>query len=196
MTDAHIQDDQLQEHFDGELAPAARTNIVAHLASCDGCSKRYAKLEKLHMLFSMASEDVSHDLHADALFGRIERGIAEAKPEGIFERLTSWLTDTLGSKSPIWVPATAAVALGAMLLTFYLPGGGELPSRSTDVSPVVREPAPAATAQANTTTQAAVPASNEVVQVDSGQNQVAVITVDLDSGGSTPVVWINDEMGL
>lgn len=51
MRDVHV-DSELSAYLDGELAPAERTRVDAHLAGCERCSRRLAELRATASLVS------------------------------------------------------------------------------------------------------------------------------------------------
>ena len=44
MNEQHVQEELLQQYFDGELAPASADEISRHLEHCDPCSRKHRAL--------------------------------------------------------------------------------------------------------------------------------------------------------
>src|SRR4051812_38383214 len=180
----HVQEELLQQYFDGELAPASAADISRHLEQCDPCADRHRALFALHEAIGRAAEDSAKDVDFEALFARIEQGVREQPAPGLGERTQVWWREQLDQRSRrMWMPAAGAIAAAAVGLLLV---GRALPTGVQGVS----EPAPA---PAETAATEPPNSSSEVVQVDFGEGTGTVYEVALDDGNSTPVVWINDE---
>jgi predicted anti-sigma-YlaC factor YlaD len=68
----------LSAYLDGEIDPAARSEVEKHLAECDSCRKEYQSFVKLKEVTDrMRFADLSDDLWAGywkGIYRRIERG--------------------------------------------------------------------------------------------------------------------------
>lgn len=198
MQAPHVNDDLLQREYDGDLQGAELTQLQAHLATCHVCSARRAAFARLSKMVADAALAGASGLDSNALFARIERGIAadgvQAKPsEKTAEKpmapvvqLSAW------RKLSTLTAAGAGLAVAAaVLLMVYKPGGGT--DRPGEIAEGV-EPSSATSAPANTgTPEALPPGHSEVVQVDFGNSTGTVFDIAMADGSSTPVVWINDD---
>ena len=187
MNDQHVQEELLQQYFDGELAPASAAEISRHLEHCDPCSRRHRALLSLHDAIGRAAEESAKDVDFDALFARIEQGVREQPAPGLAERTQVWWREQLDQRSRgRWMPAAGALAAAAAVLLLVvraLPTPGPEDITESAPAPSETETAPTETASAG----------SEVVDVDFGESTGTVFEVALDDGNSTPVVWINDE---
>ena len=198
----HVQEDALNMHFDGELAPAEAASVQRHLATCPECTKRLSSLQRLREMIAMSAEQVASQVDFDAMFGRVEQGWKAAPSPGLLERVTLWVTESLQHNPvKVWAPvggfAVAAAVLMLVLSRSDGPGEGETARRG--VIAEEREPKRERMMVAETEKPKAKvidPAesnASEVVQVDFGSNTGTVFEIALADGASTPVVWINDE---
>jgi anti-sigma factor RsiW len=185
MNDQHVQEELLQQYFDGELAPASAAEISRHLEHCDPCSRRHRALFALHDAIGRAAEESSKDVDFDALFARIEQGVQQQPAPGLAERTQVWWREQLDQRSrAVWMPAAGAIAAAAVVLLLVVRG---IPT-GPEIEPPEQAPAPTETASTETASS-----GSEVVDVDFGESTGTVFEVALDDGNSTPVVWINDE---
>jgi anti-sigma factor RsiW len=201
----HVQEDALNMHFDGELAPSEAASVERHLASCGECTKRLHSMQRLREMIAMSADEVASQVDFDAMFGRIEQGAKAAPQPSLWERLTLWLEESLRhNPMRVWAPAGGLALAAAAALVFALksssPGAAgdeEMRARSgiieegreklsrDKVMVAANEPPPAEPlAEAN---------ASEVVQVDFGSNTGTVFEIALADGASTPVVWINED---
>jgi anti-sigma factor RsiW len=190
----HVQEDALNMHFDGELAPAEAASVERHLASCGECSKRLNSMQQLREIIVMSSEQVASEVDFDAMFGRVEQGTKVAPMPGLIERVGLWVTESL-QHNPVrvWAPAGGLAMAAAAALAFVLrssggPGieGGQEARRGViaEEREIKREKMMLAENESN---------ASEVVQVDFGSNTGTVFEIALADGASTPVVWINED---
>ena len=197
----HVQEDALNMHFDGELAPTEAASVERHLASCGECSKRLHSLQQLREMIMMSAEQVASQVDFDAMFGRVEQGTKIAPVPSLWERGTLWVTESLQhNPMRVWAPAggLALAAAAALAIALSSSGAGvegeeEIQARGGIAPDVDRE-------KLNRTPVAVAaneppPESNasEVVQVDFGSNTGTVFEIALADGASTPVVWINED---
>lgn len=197
MNQEHLEDELLQRHFDGDLRSGRAAEVDQHLKDCAQCSERHRALVALHGMVGMAAEESARGVDFEALYARIERGIAEQRTPSLSERLAVWWRD-LAEQRPgqVWVPAGAALAAAVVLVMVFR--GESAPQQAARVQTPVQSDevagddelaaAPAPQAVASTTS------SSEVVQVDFGSNAGTVFEIALADGKSTPVVWINDDL--
>src|SRR3954468_18199784 len=154
----HVQEELLQQYFDGELAPTSAADISRHLEQCDPCADRHRALFALHEAIGRAAEDSAKDVDFEALFARIEQGVREQPAKGVAggalcarmeqggreqpapglgERTQVWWREQLDQRSRrMWMPAAGAIAAAAVVLLLV---GRALPTDVQEVS----EPAPA-----------------------------------------------------
>lgn len=200
MISEHVQEDALNMHFDGELAPSEAASVERHLAACGDCTKRLHSLQQLRQMIVMSSEEVASQVDFDAMFGRVEQGTKVAPMPGLWERATLWVTESLQhNPMRVWAPAgglalAAAAALAIALKSAPTPAEQELKAQSGGIAPDVdreklnREKTAVAANEPPPESNA-----SEVVQVDFGSNTGTVFEIALADGASTPVVWINEE---
>jgi anti-sigma factor RsiW len=185
-----IDDETLQRLLDGDLNAREAKHARDVIAKSEVDAARYRSFQRLHGLFRSAAVEMAAGLDSDAMFRKIEAGIAKDRP-GAFALLGAWLGEFFEHRSQVWMPmAGASVVAAAVLLTFYTPegahesvvmaGGGERGgAEPASVVPVEASPVP----------------SSEIVQVDFGVNSGTVFEIALAGGKSTQVVWINDDSG-
>jgi anti-sigma factor RsiW len=189
----HVQEDALNMHFDGELAPSEAASVDRHLASCGECSKRLHSLQQLREMIMMSAEQVASQVDFDAMFGRVEQGTKVSPMPSLWERGTLWVTESLQhNPMRVWAPAgglalAAAAALALALKSSEAPGEEELNARKGGIAPDVDRDKPIREKMMVATN------ASEVVQVDFGSNTGTVFEIALADGASTPVVWINED---
>lgn len=169
MADLHLDEELLHRYFDGDLNPADRAPLEAHLQQCASCGERLGTLKTLHGQITAAAEASAREVDFDALFSRIEQGIREAKPAGTVERLSVWRREQVEQRpARAWATSAGllAVAASALIALRAVFGGPaeDVASSRTDIEQV---------------------AFND----DYGGT---VFQVALSDGASTNVVWIND----
>lgn len=199
MSIEHVQEEALNMHFDGELAPSEAASVQRHLATCPECTQRLDSLQRLREMIMMSSEAIASEVDFDAMFGRVEQGTKGAPAPSLLDRLKIWVTESLEhNPMKVWAPV-GGLALAAAVLVFALvtssgsglPGEPEMAKRGGIIEDP-REPKKERVAiAANDATDEAN--ASEVVQVDFGSNTGTVFEIALADGASTPVVWINDE---
>jgi len=180
-----IDDETLQRLLDGDLNAREAKQARDVIGKSDAAAARYRSFERLHGLMQVAAEEMASGLDSDAMFRNIEAGIAKDRP-GALALIGAWFNEFFEHRSQVWMPmAGASVVAAAVLLTFYAPEA----SHESAVVSGGSEPAAVVTV-------AAAPApSSAVVQVDFGANSGTVFEIALAGGKSTPVVWINDDIG-
>lgn len=205
MSIEHVQEDALNMHFDGELAPAEAASVERHLASCGECSKRLLSMQRLHEMITVSAEQVASEVDFDAMFGRVEQGTKVAAGPGLIERVTLWVTESLQhNPMRVWAPAGGLALAAAAAVAFVLSSSGsgvegehEVARRGViaeereikrDKMMVAQNEAPKPAGEGPTESNA-----SEVVQVDFGSNTGTVFEIALADGASTPVVWINED---
>jgi len=201
----HVQEDALNMHFDGELAPAEAASVERHLASCGECNKRLVSMQRLREMITMSAEQVASQVDFDAMFGRVEQGTKTAVGPGLIERLTLWVTESLQhNPMRVWAPAGGLALAAAAAVAFVLSSAGsgvegeeEMARRGViaEEREIKREKMMLAENQPPKSEGADSEESNasEVVQVDFGSNTGTVFEIALADGASTPVVWINED---
>jgi anti-sigma factor RsiW len=191
----HVQEDALNMHFDGELAPSEAASVERHLAACGECSKRLHSMQQLRQMIVMSSAQVASEVDFDAMFGRVEQGTKAAPVPGLFERFGLWVTESLQhNPMRVWAPAGGLALAAAAAVIFVLrpdaPSAEEMAKRGVVAEERERRREKIMVAENDPT-----PESNasEVVQVDFGSNTGTVFEIALADGASTPVVWINED---
>jgi hypothetical protein len=209
-----LDEEKLQQFYDGELGPDGVGEVRAALEASEETRGRLVALEKLGELVRGHLADAPSNL-ADDLFSRIEAGIADTPAPDIG-------ADEVVSKTPahpglrviagdrtsapdhevapadpstrparpelwkVWIPAAAAFAAAAavLLAVFSTP----------DVEgPAVDRVAPAVQVEEPVVTYVEAPHGTEVVEVDFGQNIGTVFEVQGEAGEPIAVVWISEE---
>jgi len=205
VSSEHLQEDALNMHFDGELAPAEAASVQSHLASCGDCSERLSSMQRLREMITVSSEQAASEVDFDAMFARVEQATQAAPLPGLWERITLWVAESLEhNPMKVWAPvggfAVAAIALITVLSQSSSPSVDdeqELARRGVIAEERERKRERMMLAQAAdpVTADDSAEAANasEVVQVDFGSNTGTVFEIALAGGASTPVVWINDE---
>lgn len=204
MSIEHVQEDALNMHFDGELAPSEAASVERHLATCGECNKRLHSMLQLREMITVSAEQAASQVDFDAMFSRIERGAKAAPMPGLMERLTIWIQESLQhNPARVWAPAGGLALAAAAAVAFVLRSSGpgvdgeqEMARRGViaEEREIKREKMMLAENQPKP--EAVEPAgsnASEVVQVDFGSNTGTVFEIALADGASTPVVWINED---
>ena len=72
-----LNEETLQAYFDGELADGATTQVIKHLAECDGCAANAFEVERAIELMASAFEDeLPESVPSDRLRERIAAALA------------------------------------------------------------------------------------------------------------------------
>lgn len=189
MSQAHLSEELLHGHFDGELDAAESAEARAHLSDCAECNDRLEQLRRLSSLVRMAHNDAcqeaedaeaSSDVDWEGMFARIERaaelpesesGMAKVLPPSTAAR-AKWFR-------PAVMSAAGAVAAAAAVLLLI----SRNPDAPTD-----------GTYDDGSDVQLAVLAHSEITAIDfDPDNTGAVFNISYEDGSSTPVVWIDDD---
>jgi anti-sigma factor RsiW len=121
----HLEEELLQRYFDNDLLADEASQVASHLAECEACAARQRSLRALRVGVGVLAEESARDVDFDALFGRIERGIAESAPRGARARTRV---------KRVWLPAMGALAAAAALVMFLQ--GGPPSNASTEIEEV------------------------------------------------------------
>lgn len=178
MTATHLSDEQLQCHFDGELEPHERGEVLAHLSGCADCDSRLAQLGRLQNLVRMAAEDAADDADWQGMFARIERAAAE--PEAPVVQQPNAAARARWFR-PATMSAAGAIAIAAAVLLIIYRPESDGPTESYEEQ------------RGSEGDLVALATHSEIMHVDYGPNAGQVFDIDFDDGSSTPVVWINDD---
>lgn len=102
--------DQLSALLDGELPPAERDRVAAHLRACPECAEQRTLLERaVSALTLVPGIEPSPDLRRRVL------AAAEARPPGLADRFRAFL-------SPRFLVPAGAAAVAALVLLVFAPG--------------------------------------------------------------------------
>ncbi|MFI5305703.1 MAG: anti-sigma factor family protein [Polyangiales bacterium] len=182
MKDEHVEEELLQRYFDGELDAAQKAEVAGHVERCERCAERVRGLSELHRVMGIAAEESARGVDFDALFGRIERGVAEQPRAGVVERLSFAMEERGQRPRQILMPVAVGLAAAAALLLVLRP---QPPTGQSEGAPV-SSPAAAATSSASGT------GSSELDEVDFGAKTGTVYVPGAD-GVEALVVWIDDD---
>jgi anti-sigma factor RsiW len=105
MENEHILD-RLDAYLDGELEPAAREGVRAHIAACAGCRAEETLRRRLADLLAAVPAPAAPSL-AERVLARLEAD--DARPADPFR----WLAPVLG------------LAAAAAMLVLFTPGGAQ-----------------------------------------------------------------------
>jgi anti-sigma factor RsiW len=182
VKDEHVEEELLQRYFDGELEAAQRAEVAGHVERCERCAERVRGLSELHRVMGIAAEESARGVDFDALFGRIERGVAEQPRAGVVERLSFAMEERGQRPRQILMPAAVGLAAAAALLLVLRPQ----PAVEVERAPLSGTPAAAATNRVGG-------GSSELDEVDFGAKTGTVWDVPVADGVSDLVVWIDDD---
>ena len=190
MSAEHIEDEQLQQYFDGELSKKPAALVERHLSGCESCTERQTSLVQLSRMIGIAAEDMARDVNFENLYYRVKQGVKQKEAPGLTEQITVWWDEFVEHQSQVWMPATGAIAVAAaVLLTLYLPGT-PMDDVPVEGSTAERVHTPA---EGPTAIPPEPPASTEITDVDFGDNAGTVFAIALAEGVSNQVIWIDDE---
>jgi len=120
MPDAHIEEERLHHYVDGELKPAAAQEVATHLSQCGDCSARLSELRSLHDGVTAMAEESARDVDFDAVFQRIEAGIARENATTARERSPGPIPLRHPRRSArVWASAAGLLAAAAAVLLFF-----------------------------------------------------------------------------
>lgn len=181
----YIDDDKLQRLFDGDLTEGEEKILNRDVAKSDMEQARMAQLDRLGDLVRFAGDDVSASLDSNALFARIEEGVAAD---------TSPRLQLIGNEPKrqrtIGVVAVGLTMAAAVALVFYLMPAHVDPGLAANPMDDRRE-----VLVENDLPMVEVhpPAGSAVEQVDFGSNTGTVFEVEGAEGQPLAVVWIAEE---
>ena len=193
-----IEDDKLQQYFDGELPEAEAEQLRAEIDASEEVQLRLASLERLHGLMVLAAEESTGDLGSDALFDRVRAGIDQEKSSGAHRSLQAidgGAEPASGSRPmegwKISIPVAAGIAAAAAAVFIFIQAD------TVDPSPVAHTEQPQIEIDEPSMTviepEQEVIQGSEVIEVDFGENTGTVFAVQGEAGEPIAVVWINDE---
>jgi hypothetical protein len=173
-----IEDDRLQQYFDGELPEAEADEVRRTLDASEEEQARLEQLERLRGLVRLAAEEAAREIPTDALFSRIEAGVAKDQWSRSRMRVVTGIRQRRRRTAGVVAVALAAAALLAFLWPRQT--GPEIAGNGTD------ERVPLFVVDEH-------PPGTEVVDVDFGANTGTVFAVEGDGGEPVAVVWISEE---
>lgn len=165
-----LSDETLSRYLDGELGASEQASVRASLEGNGEGKARLARIMRVRALVRMAAEEhvAEADDAIDGLWARVEQGIASDRtPPAWTDRVRAWWGEFLEHRRNIWVPASAAVAVAAVVAVIGLRGGDGVQP------PVLR--------------------GSQVVAVSFGEGGGTVYEVPADGNATTVVIWMNDE---
>ena len=180
----YIDDDKLQRLFDGDLTEGEEKILRRDIAKSDIEQARMAQLDRLGDLVRLSGDDVSADLDADALFARIEEGVAADKSPRL-----ELIGNQPKRQRTIGVVAVGLAMAAAVALVFYLMPGQE-PNIAQNPMDDNRE---ILVENDMPVVEIHPPAGSAVEQVDFGANTGTVFEVEGAEGQPLAVVWIAEE---
>jgi anti-sigma factor RsiW len=183
-------DEELQRYLDGEAELGEAREVERRLAASPDEQVRADSLrqvgETVRARYQAAAEEAEPAL--DALWGAIERELAEPERPGLLGRLRAWL-DT---RKELLVTGTLCAAAGAILALMVAPQDRG-PVKETNWI-VARAPAPEGGAEGPVNV-ALQPRSAEVesLEVTGGTSTVIQIPGDREDQAATTVIWVTHE---
>ncbi len=190
MTMAHLEEEKLQQYFDGELPESEAERVRRAIDESEEARAGLQRLERLRSLIALAAEDSASDVPSDDLFAKIRAGIAPTRhaPFRVIEGEAKRQPPARTEGWKVGLAAGMGLAVAAAVLLFVLATESEPPVAET---PEQGEPTVEVRELAVTTLEA--PQGSEVEEVDFGSNIGTVFEVEGDAGEPIAVVWINDE---
>lgn len=180
----YIDDDKLQRLFDGDLTEGEEKILSRDIAKSDMEQARVAQLGRLGDLVRFAGEDVGADLDSDALFARIEAGVAADKSPRL-----ELIGNEPKRQRTIGVVAVGLTMAAAVALVFYL-----MPNTNPNLAAhPMDDPREVLVENDLPIVEIHPPAGSAVEQVDFGSNTGTVFEVEGAEGQPLAVVWIAEE---
>ena len=180
----HIDDDKLQRLFDGDLTEGEEKILRRDIAKSDVERARIAQMDRLGDLIRLSGEEVGANIDANALFARIEEGVAADKSPRL-----ELIGDQPKRQRTVGVVAVGFAMAAAVALVFYLMPGAD-PNLASNPMDDRRE-----VLVENDLPMVEIhpPAGSAVEQVDFGSNTGTVFEVEGAEGQPLAVVWIAEE---
>ena len=116
MAEPTHDEELLQRYVDGEVSTAEAERLEASLKDSAELRQRHQELLRFRELMRASAEEMMTQVHSDALFARIERGIEAQGPSSAFERMKLWLGEFFQHRAGVWMPAAGATAMAAVVL--------------------------------------------------------------------------------
>ena len=181
-----IDDGKLQQLFDGELTEGEERVVRRDVSKEPLEKERLARLERRGDLVRFSADDASANIDADALFAKIEAGVAADKSPRLELIKGQKKQRTMG------IAVTAFAVAAAVAIAFFVgpglvgTGGGEQARHPMDdPREVLVEHDPAVLVHP--------PSGSEVEHVDFGANTGTVFEVQGEEGQPLAVVWIAED---
>lgn len=193
MTAPQLEDDKLQQYFDGELSDAEAEAIRKELEASEDVQLRLSALSRLHDLIGITAEDIADDLPSDDLYAQIRAGIREQEEKGFGKGLKvieGGAKDEPVEGWKVWIPVAGGFAVAAAVLFAVL-----LPNANTSDESATAETTVDVEESGMTVIEEGEirVLGSEVEEVDFGTNTGTVFQVEGQAGEPIAVVWINDE---
>lgn len=180
----YIDDDKLQRLFDGDLTEGEEKILRRDIAKSDLEQARVDQLGRLGDLVRLAGDDVGADIDSNALFARIEEGVAADKSPRL-----ELIGNQPKRQRTIGVVAVGLAMAAAVALVFYLMPGVD-PNIAANPMDDNRE---VLVENDMPMIEIHPPAGSAVEQVDFGSNTGTVFEVEGAEGQPLAVVWISEE---
>src|SRR5690348_10853807 len=109
----------IQAFLDGELAPAAASNVSAHIAMCDACAAQLATAEEESaFVFSVLEREMDSLVPTQRLWNKINDSIEVEKQNAPFwQKAWGYITASLVNPA-IAVAAVAVIVFGISVVVF------------------------------------------------------------------------------
>ncbi len=184
-SDEFVDDDKLQQFFDGELTEGEAKIIDRDVARSSDEQARVDQLERLSDLMQWTADDVAANIDADAVFAKIEEGVAADKSPRLQVIEGAKKTQRTMAIVAVGLTMAAAVALA------YLMGTGE--NSGTVATHPMDDRREVLVENDMPVIHVEAPAGTEVEHVDFGANTGTVFEVEGSEGQPLAVVWIAEE---
>ncbi|MFW6049704.1 MAG: anti-sigma factor family protein [Myxococcota bacterium] len=186
MTTPHIDDDQLQRYFDGELPATEARAIREALEASEEHRARLDQLGRLRELVRLAADEMAEDVGADDLYARVKGDLQAQKRREELRALE-------GGRRRRRVAVGTAVGLAlaaAVALAMLQPRDGAEPPLA---QPAAERSETALAENQHPAAPPGGPQGSEVLEVDFGANTGTVFEVEGTAGHPVAVVWIDDQ---
>lgn len=119
------RDEELQRYHDGELSVGQARMVAERLRVNPDERARLDAMEEMGEMLRISVEDAAAEANFDHLWTRVEAGIGDPEPVGVWSRITDWLRwNRLAAGS-----ALAAAAILTLALVATLSSGKPAPAR-------------------------------------------------------------------
>jgi len=195
---APLEDDKLQQYFDGELPEEEMSEVRAMLDESKDAQLRLDALGRLRELVNIAADVDAEEIDSEGMFANVQIGMRTGQSMRVIHggRAKKRFPPDGAEVWKIALPVVAVAIAAAVLFSIIGPGENQDDGNVADGDDRVEETTPEVVIDddhSEPLVHVEPPHGTEVVEVDFGDNTGTVFAVEGEAGEPIAVVWISDE---